>query len=91
MSQKKPNVITLRVPLDLKQRLVSLAEQQGVSMNQLAIYILTKELAFFESPAVHLAITQSPEALKRDFKEVMAKISGSEDDLPDWDRMPPTP
>ncbi len=49
MSQS--NVITLRVPLDLKQRLVRVAQAQGVSLNQLA-YALTKEITLMESSAV---------------------------------------
>ena len=41
----KASVLTIRLPTDLKQRIALIAEAQGVSINQLAMYLLTKKLA----------------------------------------------
>ena len=45
----KANVLTIRVPSDLKHRIASVAEEQGVSINQLAMYMFTKEIANLEA------------------------------------------
>ena len=37
----KSSIITLRVPHALKHRVIALADEQGVSMNQFAMYALT--------------------------------------------------
>ncbi|MDA0242901.1 MAG: toxin-antitoxin system HicB family antitoxin [Chloroflexi bacterium] len=84
MSQS--NVITLRVPLDLKHRLVRVAQAQGVSLNQLAIYALTKEITLMESSAVQLYLKQSDEELQQGFEAVMAKVGHGH--IPEWDKLP---
>ena len=45
----KASVLTIRVPTDLKHRINSLAEEQGVSINQLALYMFEKEIGNIES------------------------------------------
>lgn len=35
----KPSTVTLKMPKELKSRLEAAAEQQGVSLNQFALYI----------------------------------------------------
>lgn len=44
----KPSTVTLRVPRELKQRLEEAAQQQGVSLNQFALYILAGEVTRLE-------------------------------------------
>jgi len=44
----KSNVITLRVPWELKQRLKREAKFQGVSINQLSNYLLNEQLTKIE-------------------------------------------
>ena len=46
---KKASVMTVRLPADLKQRIDIIADEQGVSLNQLAMYIFAKEVASFEA------------------------------------------
>ena len=46
---KKSNVLTIRVPGDLKDRIEKAAGQQGVSMNQFAIYAFTREISELEA------------------------------------------
>jgi len=47
MNQK--NTLTIRVPEELKDRIETVAAQQGVSINQFALYAFTKELGEIES------------------------------------------
>ena len=44
-----PSVMTIRVPNDLKHRIEVVAEEQGVSLNQLAMYMFTREVSSFEA------------------------------------------
>lgn len=44
-----PSVMTIRIPNDLKHRIEVVAEEQGVSLNQLAMYMFTKEVSSFEA------------------------------------------
>ena len=38
------NIMTIRVPSDLKERIENTAHTQGVSINQFALYAFTKQL-----------------------------------------------
>lgn len=49
MGQKQKNTLTIRVPEELKDRIETIAAQQGVSINQFALYAFTKELGEIES------------------------------------------
>ncbi|MDA3948402.1 MAG: toxin-antitoxin system HicB family antitoxin [Spirochaeta sp.] len=49
MGQKQRNTLTIRVPEELKDRIETIAAQQGVSINQFALYAFTKELGEIES------------------------------------------
>ena len=45
------SVMTLRLPFDLKHKIDLMAEKQGVSINQLAMYAFSKEIAELEAAA----------------------------------------
>lgn len=45
----KKNVMTIRIPDDLKRRIKKIAEKQGVSLNQFALYAFTKEIGELET------------------------------------------
>ncbi len=83
----KSNVLTIRVPGDLKERIVSVARQQGVSINQLAIYIFSKEIGNLEvkEKIARYQKGYSKEKIIDDFDEVMAKVKKRE--APDWDNI----
>lgn len=87
------NVMTVRVPAELKSKITYLAKEQGVSANQFAMYLLTKGIVSVEYEQLVARLTEgrAEEEILSDFKEVMAKISGNDDDVPDWDRLPVTP
>ena len=48
-SAEKTSVLTIRVPHELKERIELMAEQQGVSINQFALYAFTKQLSEIEN------------------------------------------
>lgn len=85
--EKSHNVLTLRVPRDLKDRLEQTAEAQGVSMKQLAIYALARELnelattTFFQNQHKYIR----PDAILTSVDAVMAKVPARP--LPEWDRI----
>ena len=45
----KTNIVTLRVPWELKRRLEREAKFQGVSINQLSTYLLNEQLTKIEA------------------------------------------
>ena len=47
-AEEKTSVLTIRVPHQLKERIEFAAEQQGVSINQFALYAFTKQLSELE-------------------------------------------
>ncbi|WP_417912477.1 toxin-antitoxin system HicB family antitoxin [Candidatus Electronema sp. TJ] len=83
----KANVLTLRIPSDLKERIGRIAEDQGVSVSQLAMYIFAKEIGKMEAGQQlgHCWKEHSVQELTADFDEVMAKVQRNP--VPDWDRV----
>lgn len=73
---EKSNVLTIRVPLDLKERIAKVAEGQGVSMNQFAIYAFTRQLGEVEVAEFLRAqgAGRTSDRLRRDFEAVLAKV-----------------
>ena len=72
----KASVLTIRVPSDLKHRIDLLAEEQGISINQLAMYIFAKEIGNIESNQQIAKYWQgySKKEIEKDFDDVMSKI-----------------
>jgi len=83
----KASVLTIRVPLDLKHRIKLVAEVQGVSINQLAMYVFTKEIGNLEAGQTLLKYWQdySKEEILTGFDEVMEKVQDKP--VPDWDKI----
>lgn len=79
--------ITLRVPVELKQRLGLQANIQGVSVNHLASYLLNHELTQIESvKTLHERLEKkSLGGLKRKVNLILAKVKSRK--VPDWDRV----
>jgi hypothetical protein len=79
-------IITLRVPVELKNRLAHEAKSQGVSLNNLANYFLTTQLSQMEA----LSVVESRIAQK-DISTLKAKVSKLLDAvpknkaIPEWD------
>jgi len=73
----KTNVLTIRVPEELKDRIENKALLQGVSINQFALYAFTKELSELENSEnfkKHLS-GKKKEDIIRGFDAVMKKVA----------------
>ena len=90
MATKQSNVLTIRVPKDLKDRIEKMAHEQGVSMNQFAIYAFTREISELESVAFFQSqyINKKPKEIMDGFDAVMAKIPKRKK-RPSWDQLDP--
>ncbi|NKB69674.1 MAG: toxin-antitoxin system HicB family antitoxin [Candidatus Latescibacteria bacterium] len=88
MATKKNNVLTIRVPKDLKDRIEKMAHRQGVSMNQFAIYAFTREISELESADFFQSQYQGkkPKEIMADFDAVMGKVPKREV-RPAWDQI----
>ena len=83
----KASVLTIRVPSDLKHRIELVAEEQGVSINQLAMYMFTKEIGNLESGQTISKYwkNHSKDKIMADFNEVMGKVKARP--VPEWDEI----
>ncbi|MBF2054528.1 MAG: toxin-antitoxin system HicB family antitoxin [Candidatus Sericytochromatia bacterium] len=88
----KPSTVTLRVPRELKQRLEEAAQQQGVSLNQFALYILAGEVTRLEiSQAQAWAALDQQHASKATDDSLLTQARAMlrrepvQTSLPDWD------
>lgn len=81
-----PSVMTIRVPCDLKQRIEVVAEEQGVSLNQLAMYMFTREVSSFEEGSRISAYWEGydKKEIIKDFDSVMSKVQAKT--VPAWDK-----
>lgn len=84
----KTQVVTLRIPVELKSRLDQQAKLQGVSVNNLANYLLTTQLSQLETLS---AIEQRLQG--KNLVELKKKVTALLDrlphkpNLPEWDRL----
>jgi len=83
----KTNVLTIRIPSDLKHRISLVAENQGVSINQLAMYIFAKEVGNLEASQNLSKFWNElpPKKIYSDFDNVMAKVKNKP--VPEWDKI----
>ena len=81
------NTLTIRVPEELKNRIETIAAQQGISINQFAMYAFTKEIGELEAGEFFRNISRGVDkkALFKRFDSILAKIPDRE--VPDWDRV----
>jgi len=82
----KTQIVTLRVPVELKVRLEQEAKHQGVSLNNLANYYLTTQLSQIET----LSIIES-RISQKDISKLKSKVKKILDAVPkrkavpEWD------
>lgn len=85
MKMNKSQIVTLRMPVELKHRLEREARYQGVSINQLTNYLLTVQLTQMESVSIlesRLSEKSLPDLKKRVFK-ALDRVPDRK--VPDWD------
>jgi len=80
-------VVTLRLPKDLKRRLEREAKYQGVSINQLTNYLLNSQLTQLESVSIleSRLSKKSIGNLKRKVNKTLSKVPSRK--VPDWDNV----
>jgi hypothetical protein len=83
----KASVLTLRVPLELKHKIERIADEQGLSINQLALYTFAKEIKEIETfnYLSRYWKGEAKTAIFRDFDAVIARVKRGSP--PDWDKM----
>lgn len=84
----KTQVMTLRVPAELKERLEIEAKLQKVSMNYLAGYLLTTQLSQLEVlSAIETRLSKTNLAtLKGNVLSILDSVQKT-DNLPKWDKI----
>lgn len=91
----KSSSLTIRVPHELKEKITLVAEQQGISVNQLAMYLFTKEITRiivsseekeWNKLNSNYLSNQKEEDIVLNFEKVLKKIK-TNTDLPDWDKI----
>lgn len=85
------SLLTLRIPNELKHNIKIMAEQQGISINQLALYALTKEIKemqTFNQLEKYWSQKEETEIID-DFGKLLSKVKekNNVNDLPDWDKV----
>jgi len=82
----KTQIVTLRVPFELKVRLEQEAKHQGVSLNNLANYYLTTQLSQIEAlSAIDARISQKNIAgLKSKVKKILDAVPKRKS-VQEWD------
>ena len=83
----KASVLTLRIPNELKHKIEKMADKQGLSINQLALYAFTKEIQEMETSNYLSKMwnKKSKKEILNDFDEVIAKVKKS--NVPEWDKI----
>ena len=87
--KNKASVLTIRVPSELKHKIERVAEEQGVSINQLALYAFTKEIQEIETSEYFSQYRgKIPKSkILENFDAVINKVKSN--DVPDWDKLTP--
>ena len=82
----KTQVVTLRIPVELKTRLENEAHLQGVSMNNLANYMLTTQISQIEVLSALEARMPKKDipSLKAKVDKILESVKKSVD-VPEWD------
>jgi hypothetical protein len=83
----KASVLTLRIPNELKHKIEKMADKQGLSINQLALYAFTKEIQEMETSNYlsNFWNKKNKKEILNDFDEIMVKVKKS--NVPEWDKI----
>ncbi len=83
----KASILTLRVPNELKHKIEKMADKQGLSINQLALYAFTKEIQEMETYnyMANYWNKKSKKEIFNDFDEVISNVKKTK--VPDWDKI----
>ena len=81
----KKNVLTIRIPEDLKIKIEKTAKSQGVSLNQFALYAFTRGLSDIDTTGYFQELIKGKESkdILDKFDNLMGKVKSRK--VPDWD------
>jgi len=85
--KNKQSTLILRLPNELKHKVELIAEEQGVSLNQFALYAFTKEVVQAETQSYFSNVwkNKAKKEILADFDAVMKKVGRKK--VPNWDRI----
>ena len=86
----KASVLTIRVPKELKHKIEQVADEQGVSINQLALYAFTKEIKELETSSffINYIKSKTKNEILSGFDDVIKKVNKTnKNKLPIWDKI----
>ena len=83
----KKNVLTIRIPEDLKIKLEKTAKSQGVSLNQFALYAFTRGLSDIDTTRYFQELIKGKDSktILSKFDGLLGKIKSKKN--PDWDKL----
>ena len=84
--KNKQSTLIIRLPNELKHKVELMAEEQGVSLNQFALYAFTKEVVQSETQSYFQGIwkDKSKKTILENFDAVMKKVGKKK--TPGWDK-----
>ncbi|EKR89670.1 ribbon-helix-helix protein, CopG family [Leptospira santarosai str. CBC379] len=84
----KASVLTIRIPSELKHKIEKVAEEQGVSINQLALYAFTKEIQDLETSQYFEKYYKgkTKKQIFSDFRNILSEININ-GKIPVWDKL----
>jgi hypothetical protein len=85
--KNKQSTLIIRLPNELKHKVELMAEEQGVSLNQFALYAFTKEVVQSETQSYFQDIwkNKGKKEIFADFDAVVAKVGKRKP--PAWDKL----
>ena len=83
----KASILTLRIPRELKHKIEQISNEQGISINQLALYALTKETMEMDTSNFFAKywVGKTKKEIMNDFDDVMKNVGMKK--LPNWDKI----
>ena len=88
MNNKKPSVLTIRIPNQLKHELKLTAYEEGVSINQLALLAFANQIRDAKTNNFFRKYYQNKneKEILTNFDKVMSKVSKRQN-TPSWDKI----
>jgi hypothetical protein len=85
--KNKQSTLIIRLPNELKHKVELMAEEQGVSLNQFALYAFTKEVIQTETQSYFQDVWKgkTKKEILGNFDEVVKKVGKGK--VPDWDKI----
>jgi len=83
----KASILTLRIPRELKHKIEQISDEQGILINQLALYALTKEIMEMDTSNFFAKywVGKTKKEIMNDFDDVIKNVGMKK--LPGWDQI----